>query len=148
MSFQERRAIVSLISNILITALYCAYMIQRFPEGDAYSVDVFHFWGSFFLILIPVSIVAKIVLFIIFSIINAIATREEESSITDERDKLIELKATMNSLYVFILGFLLAMGSLVVDMPPSVMFIIFICSGVVSGMASDISQFYFYRKGV
>ena len=82
MSFQERRAIVSLIGSILITVLYSVYMLQRYPEGDTYSPAVFHFWGSFFLILIPVTIVAKIVIYILFSIANAIATREEEPPIT------------------------------------------------------------------
>jgi len=147
MSFQERRSIVNLISSILITAFYSAYMVQRFPEGDPYSPDVFRFWGAFFLILIPVAIVAKIVIYIVFYIVNTIATREEESSITDERDKLIELKTQTYSTYVFIVGVLLGMGSLVVDMPPSVMFIIFLCSGLVSEIVSEISQFYFYRRG-
>jgi hypothetical protein len=147
MSYQERRSIVNLISTILISAVYCAYMIQRYPVKDSYSVDVFHFWGAFFLILIPVSIVAKIIIYIVFAIINAIATREEEVPITDERDKLIETKAHMNSNYVFIVGFVLAMGSLAIDRPPSVMFIILLLSGIVSEMVSDISQFHFYRKG-
>ena len=93
------------------------------------------------------SIVAKIIIYILFSIVNMIATREEEPSITDERDKLIELKATRNSLYVFGAGFLVAMGSLVMEMPPSAMFIILICAGIVSEMISDLSQFYFYRRG-
>jgi len=148
MSFQERRSLVNLISTVLISTLYSAYMVQRYPEGSSYSADVFRFWGSFFLILIPVTIIAKIVIYIVFSIINTIATNEEEPPITDERDKLIELKATRNSLYVFTAGFLLAMGSLVIDMPPSAMFVILICSGIVSEMVSDISQFYFYRRGV
>lgn len=148
MSYQERRAIVSLISSVLITALYSAYMIQSYPEGNPYSAEVFRFWGSFFLILIPVSIVAKIIIYIVFSILNAIATREEEPSVTDERDKLIDLKSTRNSLYTFVFGFLLAMGSLVLEMPPSTMFLLFVASGVVSEVVSDISQFYFYRRGV
>ena len=147
MSFQERRSIVNLISSVLITALYSAYMIQRFPEASPYSPEVFHFWGAFFLILIPVSIVARIAIYIVFYIVNTIATREEEPSITDERDKLIELKSQTNSTYVFVVGFLLAMGSLIIAMPPSAMFIILLCSGIVSEMVSDISQFYFYRRG-
>jgi hypothetical protein len=147
MSYQERRSIVNLISTILISALYSAYMIQRYPEGNAYSADVFRFWGAFFLILIPVSIAAKIVIAIVFAILNAIATREEELPITDERDKLIETKAQTNSSYVFIVGFILAMGSLAIDMPPTIMFITLLLSGIVSEMVSEISQFYFYRRG-
>lgn len=148
MSYQERRAIVSLISSILITVLYSAYMIQRYPEGNPYSAEVFRYWGMFFLILIPVTIVVKVVIYILFSIIHTIATREEEPSITDERDKLIDLKATRNSLYTFIFGFLLAMGAVAMGMPPAAMFIIMICSGAASEVVSEISQFYFYRRGV
>lgn len=148
MSYQERRAIVSLISNVLITGVYSAIMFQRYPEGDAYSPDVFRFWGSFFMLLILVSIVSKIIIFIIFSIIDTIATREEIPSITDERDRLIEWKSTRYSLYTFTAGFVLAMGSLVLDMPPSTMFIILFGSGFVASIINDVSEFFFYRRGV
>ena len=147
MSYQERRAIVSLFSSILITAIYSAYMFQRYPAASAYSVEVFRFWGAFLLILIPVSIVAKIIIYIAFNIVNIVATQEAEPDITDERDHLIELKANRNALYTFSLGFLLAMASLVLDMSPTVMFILMIGAGVTSEVVSDISQFYFYRRG-
>jgi len=148
MSYQERRAIVSLISTILIAVLYSAVMIQGYPESDPYSVNIFRFWGAFILILIPVTIGAKIIIHILFSIINTVATNEEEPAITDERDRFIEWKAARNSLYVFSVGFLLAMASLVIDMPPAALFVILICAGVVSEMVSEISQFYFYRSGL
>lgn len=147
MSYQERRAIVNFISTILITALYSAYMLQRYPQADAYSPEVFRYWGLFFLILVPVSIVARIVIYIAFSIVNTLATREEEPEITDERDRLIELKATRNSIYVFAIGIMLAMAALVIDQPPALMFIVLICAGVGSEAVSDLSQFYFYRRG-
>jgi hypothetical protein len=147
MSYQERRAIISLISTILITVVYSAYMMQRYPESGSYSVDVFRFWGAFFLILIPVSILAKIIIHIMFSIIHTIATNEAEPNIMDERDRFIELKAGRNSLYVFSAGVMLAMASLVIDMPPAIMFIILFCSGLVSEMVSEMSKFYFYRRG-
>lgn len=147
MSYQERRALVSVISTILITVFYSAYMIQRYPEASAYSAEMFRFWGMFFLVLIPVTIVAKIIIQIIFSIVNTIASEEEEPAIVDERDRLIELKAMRNSLYVFSAGVMLAMASLVIDMPPAVMFIILFCAGLVSEIISEVSQFYFYRRG-
>jgi uncharacterized membrane protein len=147
MSYQESRSLVNLISTLLINGLYAAYMLPRQPQGDAYSPEVFRFWGTFFLILIPVMIVAKIILFIVFHIINAIATRETEPPITDERDKLIELKATRARYLVFTLGFLIAMISLVGDMPPATMFMILVGSAVVAETVSDLTQFYFYRRG-
>lgn len=148
MSFQERRSIVNLASTLLIIASYSAFMAQLFPSGNAYSLEVFRFWGIFFLILIPVAIVARIAIAILFAIVNTIATKEDESSITDERDRFIELKATQYAQAAFLAGFLLAMGSLVIGMPPSIMFIILICSAIASEIVSEISQFYFYRRGV
>ena len=66
----------------------------------------------------------------------------------DERDRLIELKSTRNGFFVFIFGFVAAMVVVAAGMPPAVMFVTFVCSGVVSDMISTISEFYFYRRGV
>ncbi|CAM4425669.1 hypothetical protein L1N85_26580 [Paenibacillus alkaliterrae] len=148
MSFQEKKNIVSLISTFLIFGCYCLYVFQKYPFGGLDQADSFSFWGSFILILIPVTIAAKIIISIVFTIIYRIATSEEEPSFADELDKLIELKATRNSHYVFVLGFLLAMGSQVLDMQPTVMFIILISSGLVSEIVGVITQLYHYRKGV
>lgn len=148
MSYQERQSLVSAMSTVVIVGVYAAFMAQRYPETDPYSAEVFHFWGSFFLILILVSIVAKIIIYIVFSIINTIATHENEPSITDERDRLIELKAIRNSIYVFSFGFAAAMVALAMDQSPSTMFIILLCAGTAADIISDLSQFYFYRRGV
>lgn len=147
MTYQEKRAVVSVISTLLITALYTAYMAQRYPAVSEYSAEVFRYWGAFFLILIPVSIVAKVIIYILFNIFTTVTTQEQEPSITDERDKLIDLKATRNSLVVFTAGFLAAMAAVALGQSPTVMFILFIASGVLAEVASDLSQFYFYRRG-
>ncbi len=148
MSFQEKRNIVSLISTLLIFSLYSMYVFQKYQEGSFHTSNAFSFWGAFILILIPVSILAKIIIHIVFSMINTIATKEKEPRITDELDKLIELKSTRNSHYVFIIGFLLAMIPLVMDHPPYVMFIILISSGLLSEVIGVITQLYLYRRGV
>jgi uncharacterized membrane protein YfcA len=148
MSFQERRSLVNVISSILITVLYTFYMIPRYPQAEPYSPDIFHFWGTFFVILIPVAAVAKIIIYIIFYILNTIATREVEPDITDERDKLIEMKSSQISGYVFVIGFLLAMIAVAFGMPPAVMFILLFCAGFSSDIVSEISQFVFYRRGI
>jgi len=147
MAYRERRAMASLISTILISAFYFVYVFQRYPVGNSYSAEVFHFWGSSIFILVPLSIVAEIVVQIVFSIVNTMMTNEREHLLSDERDKLIQLRALRNSLFVFVFGFSLAMGSLVIDMPPSVMFIVLFLSGFVAGIVGYISQLYFYRKG-
>jgi hypothetical protein len=148
MSFQGKKNIVSLIGTTLIFSFYSMFVFQKYQDEGFDQADTFSFWGAAILILIPVSIVAKIITHIVFSIINTVATNEKEPSFTDELDKLIELKATRTSHYVFIIGFLLAMVSLVMDMSPSVMFIILMFSGFVSELAGIFTQLYHYRKGV
>ncbi|NEW07561.1 hypothetical protein GK047_16260 [Paenibacillus sp. SYP-B3998] len=148
MSYQEKKNIASLIGTLLIFGCYCLYVFQSYPEGSIDSTETFRFWGAVILILIPVSIVAKIIINIVFNIIYRITTKEEEPSFSDELDKLIELKATRNSHYMFIFGFLLSMGSLVLHMPPFVMFILLIFSGLASEVVGAITQLYLYRRGV
>lgn len=147
MSYQERKAILSVISDISITVLFSAFMVQRYPQADLYSPEIFRFWGAFFIILILVSIAATIVITIVFSILNTIMTREMEPAITDERDKIIELRAARNGLYVFALGVMVGMGALVAGLPPAAMFICLVCGGLASEIVSDVSRFFFYRRG-
>ncbi len=147
-SYQERRSIFNLISSILITVFYCAYMIRRYPQAEAYSQEVFQYWGSFFLILVIVSIVVKLIVYIIFSVINTVVTKEQEPSIIDERDQMIELKSARNGGYVFIIGFLIAMIFNSAGQVPALMFVILLCAGLASDMISSISEFFYYRRGV
>lgn len=149
MSFQERRAIVYLLSTIVITAVYSAYMAPRFPDVDPYSAEMFRFWGAFFLILIPVNIVARIIILIVFALFDTIATGKEEPAmnVTDERDRLIDLKANQYSFWAFGIGFVLAMIALVLEMPPAVMFILLFIAGTIGEIISSMAQFYFYRRG-
>lgn len=148
MSYQEKKNVVSLIGTLLVFVSYCWYVFENYPQSTLVSTDTFSFWASVILILIPVSIVAKIIISIVFNIIYRISTNEKEPSFADELDKIIELKATRNSHYAFTIGFLLAMGSLVLDMPPYMMFIILIFSGFLSEMVGVITQIYLYRRGV
>ncbi|MBT2730804.1 hypothetical protein J7E63_28760 [Bacillus sp. ISL-75] len=148
MTYQEKKSIVSLFSAILIFGSYCLYMYPRYPGGGLESTETFRYWGSFVLILTLFSIVSHIIISIIFNIVYRITTREKEPTFADELDKLIDLKANRNSFFVFIVGFLLAMGSLFIYQPSQVMFIILIISGFISDVTGSVTKFYHYRKGV
>ncbi|UKS24229.1 hypothetical protein LOZ80_21655 [Paenibacillus sp. HWE-109] len=148
MSFQEKKNIVYLISNVLISMLYGIYVFQRYQEAAVDSTVTFKFWGVMILTLIPIAIVSRIIIHIVFSIIHTIATKEKEPSFSDELDKLIELKAIRNSHYVFAIGFALSMVPLAMDMSPSVMFVMLLLSGFVSEVVGTGTQLYLYRKGV
>jgi hypothetical protein len=147
MSAHERQAVVSLLTTLLLVVFFVGYLLPRYPAGNPYAPEVFNFWGMAFVILVPVSIVANLAVSIAFAIVYAMATGHTASSFADERDKFIELRALRNALYAFIVGFSLAMGSLAIGMPPSVMFIVLMGAGYGSGLVGDISKLYLYRQG-
>jgi len=148
MSYQEKRAIIFLICNLLSVGLYSLYLFNRYHDTILSTPNDFSFWGKSFLIFIPVSITVCIIIFIVFSIINKIVTNEDIPVITDELDRLIELKSIRISHWIFILGFLLAMGSQAIGMQPWVMFITLVASGFVASCVAEITKIYLYRKGV
>lgn len=148
MTYQEKKNIVNIISAILITGIFAWIVYQRHMDGVFDLTSDYRKWGTIFLIFIGTSIVARIIIYIIFHIINAIATREEEIPITDERDKLIELKATRNRCHTFSIGFALAIISMSLGAEPIVLFIAFFACCLVSEMVDNLSQIYYYRKGV
>ncbi|OLS40767.1 hypothetical protein [Bacillus sp. MRMR6] len=148
MTYQEKKSIVSIMSAILIFVLYCLFMYPRYPGEGAEASEVFHYWGTFVLYLTLFSIVAHIIISIIFNIVIRITTKEKEPGFADELDKLIDLKAFRNSFFVFVIGFILAMGSLVFYQPSHVMFIILISSGFISDVIGSVTRLYHYRRGV
>lgn len=153
MSYQESKNLTNIISNILITGIYALVVYQRYLNGIGDTTDIFRFWAIIILVFIPISIVARIIILIIFSIINSViqtAKGEEIEHVdfTDERDKLIELKATKISLMVFALGFILALITQVTNMNNHMFFITFIVFGFLSEITSDIASIIYYRKGL
>jgi hypothetical protein len=148
MDIKEKRILISLISSVLIMFFYALYVYNKQISGNPDILNDFRFWGKSFLIFIPVAIVAQIIIQIGFAIYISATSREEIDPIEDERDKLIELKAIKISHYLFIIGFMLAMGSLALGMQPWIMFVVLISSGFIASVVNEITRLYFYRKGV
>ena len=147
MSYQEKKMIVNIISTILIFGIYSIYVYNKHETGEIDLINDLSQWGIFFLILIPVSIVANIIIEIIFHIIHYITNAEDDPSIVDERDKMIFMKGVRNSYIVFIFGFLASMVTLALDYPIHIMFLVLFGFGFISSIIADITQFYFYRRG-
>ena len=147
MEQKEKQTLVTLITLILIYGFYSLYVYNKYIAVNPEIINDFTFWGKAFLVLVPVAVVAQIILHIVFAIVNKIVTNEDVSSLSDERDRLIELKSIRISHWIFTFGFLIAMGSQAAGMEPWVMFFTLITSGFVSGIASESAKFYFYMKG-
>lgn len=144
---REKEIIVSLISMTLIMVLYSLYVYNKYITVNPEVVNDFSFWGKAFLILIPVTIVTIIIIYIVFFIINKIATNQDLPQVTDERDRMIELKGIRISHWVFVTGFMLAMASQAFGMKPWVLFVVLFGSGFVSTLAEGIAKICYYRKG-
>ena len=148
MSYQEKQNIVNIFSGLLVTTIYALMVYQRHQQGRFDLTDDFQTWGRIFLVFIGISIVVRIIIQIIFHILNAIATREEDVPVEDERDQLIKLKATRNSYYAFTSGFVLSVLGLALGMPVHWIFIAFVAFGLIAEILDNGSQIYYYRKGI
>jgi len=148
MGHQEKQSIVSIIGSVLIIGFYTLYVYKNQVAGDLEILNDFRFWGKSFLWLIPIGIGVQIVIHILFAIGNRIVTREDMPEISDERDKLIELKSIRISHWIFVFGFMLSMGSLALGMKPYVMFITLLSSGFLASLVSEVAKIIYYRKGV
>ncbi len=80
-------------------------------------------------------------------IIHRIISGEEEPKVEDERDHMIELRALRNSHWIFVIGFMLAMGVLAYESPPSYMFAVLLMSGLIADAVGELSPIISYRRG-
>jgi hypothetical protein len=137
-----------MLSGVLITAIYAWIVFQKHRQGNFDLTEDFEKWGVIFLIFIGASVVVRVIIQIIFHIFNAIATREEDVPVTDERDKIIRLKGTRNSYYAFTGGFVISTVALALGMPVYGIFIAFVAFGLIAEIIDNGSQLYYYRKGI
>jgi len=148
MEQKEKQVLVSLIASLIIIVFYSLWVYSKYIESNPGIINDLKFWGRSFIVLIPVAIITQIVIHILFAIINKIVTGEDLSDKDDERDKLIELKSLRVSHWVFVVGFMSAMGAVALGMELWVMFVTLIFSGFLSDLISSSVKIWYYRKGV
>lgn len=149
MSFQEKNITVSLVNFSLILGVYLIRVFQMIQGGSFNSTNVFRLWGIVIGLAVVVTILATILTHIGSGIIQAIRTKEEPEleDITDERDRLIDLRGTKATYFVSSIGVFLSMLTFALGQPPLVMFTLLIFFGVVAQIVGDISRLYLYRRG-
>lgn len=149
MSLPIQKAVFNLITTILIMGGYAIYVFGINAEINLPRLEELKFWGEFMLMMIGVTIVIKIVLYIVFAIFRT-ATHGDADDIDfmDERDKLIEMKAERIGNHLFVVGFMGSMIPIAMGYPVQYMFIILISFGFMSGVLGDSLKIYFYKKGI
>lgn len=148
LSYQEKSLIVSLFTSVVVYAVYGWQVAQRYQAGNYDAAGAFRFWGIAILLLILVLVVIEVIMQVIFNVINTVVTREEvDPSFSDERDTLIDMKATNYQFMVFGIGFLLAMVAIALGRPPVVMFALIMGFMMAAGIFGSIVKLYLYRRG-
>lgn len=165
MSFQEKRIIVSIICGISILGAYIFYTYGKVQAGVIAENDM-KFWAVTMLMFVGIGIVSSIIIQIVFHIAISIgmAIKEqivngsvndkeiertiEAEMVSDERDKLIEMKSTRVGFAVAGFGFIAALISLVLNYSPAVMMNILFISFSVGSVLEGFTQLFFYRRGV
>ncbi|HAM63170.1 MAG: hypothetical protein A2Y20_04795 [Firmicutes bacterium GWF2_51_9] len=165
MSYQEKRTLFSILTGILILVAYGIYAYGKYQSGAMIAEDL-TFWAKTILIFIGIGIAVNIVGQIVFHILIAIqiAIKEklhdvntddkaieksiQNEMVTDEMDKMIELKSMQTGFFVSGMGFITGLIVLVLNYSPVVMLHIVFVSFSVGSLLEGFLQLYYYRKGV
>jgi hypothetical protein len=151
MSFQEKNITASLVSFTLILGFFLIRLFQL-VRGDIFtSSNVFYLWGIVIVLAIVATILITILAHIISAIVQSIQTGDENpeiEDISDERDKLVDLRGTQVTYIVFSIGVFFAMLTFVLGQPALVMFTLLIFFGILASVIGDTSRLVLYRRGV
>ncbi len=165
MSYKVKSTIVSMVTGVLLMAAYAIHVTGKLNAGAATLNDM-KFWASTILTFIGIGVVAMIVIQIVFHILLAIGKavqeqvnngkvddREIERALKsdmaeDEMDKLISLKSMRIGYAIGGLGFIAALGSLVINQPAAVMLNILFGAFYIGSLVEAIAQLFYYRRGV
>ncbi len=154
MTYNEKKNVTNIFSSVLITTIYAIIIYQKYLNGALDDSNIFRFWAIIILIFIPISIVARIIIMIVFHILESIVQAskgksiDDEIDIVDERDKFIQMKASATSMYIFIIGFVLALVTQLFDVSYHVFFIVLIAAGLITDLVSELLIIRSYRRGV
>jgi len=154
MTYNEKKSLTNIISSVLITSVYSIITYQKYLNGGLDDSNIFRFWAIIILIFIPISIVARIIIMIIFHILEAIVQAaqgndiEDEMDIVDERDKLIQMKASAISMYIFSFGFVLALVTQLFNVSNHLFFFVLIGAGLITDIVSESIMIRYYRRGI
>jgi len=149
MSFQEKNFAVRLVNFTLILGYYVIRVLQMISNTTFNKDNMLHLWLVIIIWAVVVTILATILTHIVIAIIEAIKTKKEPvmKDISDERDKLIDLKGIKVTNIVSSLGAFAAMLTFAFDMPALVMFTLLIFFGLLAQIGGDITRIFLYRRG-
>lgn len=137
MSFKEKSIWISLVTTILIFGYYFLRIFQMANNEEATHTEI----AVFFISVIVLIVIVETILHILLAIFH----RPEAE---DERDRLIELKATRNAYYLLVAGVFTAIVGFVVSAAPILVAHIILFFFILAETGAFITQLFYYRRGI
>jgi hypothetical protein len=147
MTVQEKKSLVNIVGAFLLFGYFWFSVFPQHPPAGADAEEVLKFWGGTILWYVASSIAVHIASHILTTMIHTALTREQESSLMDERDRLFEMRVDRYSNFTFFFVFMLAMLLAVLNAAPMVVFKVLLVGLLVSQIVVNVVQFYLYRRG-
>lgn len=159
MSYQEKKIATMLATGAAVLAAYCLYAFGKSGPRATAPGDL-RTWAVAMLAFIGISVVAGIVIQVIFHILLSVSIAAKEAAngrkefdrainaeiVDDERDKLIDLKFSRISLACCCAGFIAGLAALALGYSPvamiNLMYIIFSAGCIAEGAA----KLRYYRR--
>ncbi|HTT98840.1 MAG TPA: hypothetical protein VMF58_12380 [Rhizomicrobium sp.] len=139
MPFREKSAWISLLAYLGIYGFYFAKVGAALMRGDT---D-----GTPFLGLFAQSVVMFVLVTIVFTVVIAVLSPRDAQAPTDEREKLIALKASSASGYVLASGVVLTIGVIFFGVKEFLVINLLFFVLVLSEMFRIVTQIVLYRRG-
>lgn len=147
-TFQEKKSLVNIVGALLLFGYFAVSVFPRHPPTVGTDAQtVLKFWGGTILWYVALSLVVHFALQFLTNLLHTASTREQVSSLMDERDRLIEMRIDHYSNYTFFSVFMLAMLLAVLNVAPTVIFQGLMVGLLISQIVGYVVQFYLYRKG-
>jgi hypothetical protein len=138
MSFREKSAWITLISILLVFVLYVLHVPNMFePDPGIWEL---HVVGMTIVTFIVIEVVAHIVLYLKFP--------KDARTPKDERERLIDLKATRLAAYVFVLGTFVAIMTPHFGVTGFAVTLYVIFAFVIAEIVNYSARIIYYRRGV
>ncbi|OHE42620.1 MAG: hypothetical protein A3K26_06490, partial [Tenericutes bacterium RIFOXYA12_FULL_35_10] len=162
---QEKRSLVTIIVGFIILITYCIYAYTNYQNGLILASDL-PAWATRILIFIGIGIVLTIITQILFHIIYSIAIAIHEKTlnpemsdkeiecivkqtmVTDEMDKLVELKSLRVGFVIAGIGFMLSLLLILLGYPPMFMMQTIFISFSFGSICEGLMQIFYYRRGI
>ena len=163
MSYQEKRTTTEIFTSLAVLGTYCIY---AFGVKNLSAASPLKTWAGIMLVFMGINIGLNILVQVLFHVLYPVSIaikdpmhnpefseeREgrsiEAEFVEDERDRLIDLKATRTGFIVSSLGLGIGLILLVLDYSPVVMLNVLYMGVYVGSITEGAAELYQYRKGM